>query len=209
MIKLFSKISALFLVTFGNMMWLFVAPYKAVRKISKISDTAQLFMIYALVYVYFIFASIVRKKTLAPFIITSSSLLSFSFFLITLFATITFFYLSARVFRQKNISYRSLLFTFTYSLTPTIIWFLITSVLYLLIPPPRTSSFLGVSFSIFFILFSTTMLSFRIILFYLSLRFSLKIGLYKIVFFSILFFIWFIPYSIMLYSIGIFRIPFI
>jgi hypothetical protein len=172
------------------------------RKIAQEKDWWQVIIICGLVYLYFIFANIVRKKTLHPLIISSSSFISFVLFLLTFFLTVVFFSLFGR-------QIKSLIFSLAYSLLPTLIWFFTTSFLYFVLPPPRTYSILGQSFSLVFIIFSLILLFWKVVLFYLSLRFSLKLNFYQILYTTILFSIWFWPYSVVLYKLKMFRIPFI
>ncbi len=178
------------------------------RKIVKEKDYLQIVLIFIAVYGYFILGNIMRRKTLHPFIISSSSLLSFSFFLLTFFLTVWFFYRLAK-WRQIQTEMSTLIFSFSYSLLPTLIWFFTTSLLYYLLPPPRTLSFLGKSFSMVFIVFSVTLLVWRLILLYLSLRFSLKANFYTVLLLIFFFAAWFLPYSFFMYQLKIFRIPFI
>lgn len=178
------------------------------RKIAKEKDFFQVLIILTLAYLYFIFGSIVRRRTLHPLIISTSSFTSFIFFLLGLFLTIAFFYLLGKRLNQETQLF-SLIFTFSYSLFPTLIWFFATSLIYFLLPPPRTFSLLGKAFSLFFITFSLILFYWRLILYYLSLRFSLKVAFDKIIFLTLLFLLWFIPYSILIYQLKIFRIPFI
>lgn len=204
--KIIKKLSVNIIVSFilvgRNFFRLIFYPYPTMRKIAQEKDWWQVVTIYGLVYGYFIFANIVRRKTIHPFIISSSSFVSFVFFLLTFFLTVGFFSLFGK-------QIKSLIFSFAYGLFPTLIWFFTTSFLYLLLPPPRTLSFLGKSFSLVFISFSLILLFWKIILFYLSLRFSLKLNFYKILYPTILFLVWFWPYSVVLYKLKVFRIPFI
>ncbi|OGK20143.1 hypothetical protein A3C23_01420 [Candidatus Roizmanbacteria bacterium RIFCSPHIGHO2_02_FULL_37_13b] len=183
-------------------------PYRTMRQIVKEKDNYQLFFILIFVYGYFIFATLMRNKTLNPFILSSSSLITFIFFILTFILTTSFFYLLGKLIK-RDIDYKNLLFSFAFSLFPTITWFLFTSVVYFLIPPPRTFSFLGKSFSLIFLTISLSLLIWKLLLFYLSLRFSLKLSFYRLMIFIILYAAWFIPYSIFMYQIKIFRIPFI
>lgn len=178
------------------------------RSIVEVGDILQITIIFFLVYLYFIAANVIRKRTLHPFIISSSSIISFGFFIMTFFLVTIYFFILGRKFK-RNLKYSALLYTFSYSLLPTIFWFLITSIFYLVLPPPRSLTFPGKLFSIFFIFYSTIIFFWKIILFYLSLRFSLKINFYKIFFITVFFLIWFLPYSYLMYQFRIFRIPFI
>lgn len=178
------------------------------RKIALGEDYYQLFIINILIYGYFYLANILRQKTANPIILSSYTLITFIVFFIYFIMTLLFFYYLAQFFKIQR-RFSSLLFTFSYGLLPTLIWFLVTSLSYFFLPPPRTHSFFGLSFSYFFIVFSLIILSWKIILFYLSLRFSLKLSFYKVLYFMILYLSWFLPLSFSLYYLKIFRIPFI
>ncbi|MEK7177313.1 MAG: hypothetical protein AAB705_00625, partial [Patescibacteria group bacterium] len=132
-------------------------------------------------------------------------------FIINVLLTAIFFYLLSKLFskNKKEISFSSFIFTFSYSLLPTLIWFLSTSVLFIFLPPPRTFSILGKGFSIFFVAYSLSLLIWKLILGYLAIRFSSKQNFFKILTMAIYYLIWFIPYSIFLYQFKFFRIPFI
>jgi hypothetical protein len=99
--------------------------------------------------------------------------------------------------------------TWAYTLLPTLIWFYSTLLFYFLVPPPRTTSLLGKSFSIFYIAFSGSLLVWKLILSYLSIRFSLRVHLYRIIYYLLLYFAFSIPLWIFLYNSGISRIPFV
>ena len=99
--------------------------------------------------------------------------------------------------------------TWTYTLIPTLIWFYTTLIFYFLIPPPRTTSFLGKSFSIFYIAFSGSLLVWKLILVYLSIRFSLRVHLYRVIYYMLLYLALSIPLWLFLYNSGISRIPFV
>lgn len=208
---MFKEIFVSLILVWRNFFRLIFYPYITMRKISQEKDWFQPLTIFFFAYLYFIFANIVRKKTLHPFIISSSSFVAFVFFLLTFFLTLSFFYLIGKSFsRNKTRSaFIPLIFTFSYSLFPTLIWFFTTSFLYFLLPPPRTFSILGKSFSLFFTTFSLILFFWKTILFYLSLRFSLRLNFYRIIYLTLIFLLWFWPYSVVMYKLKIFRIPFI
>lgn len=171
------------------------------RKISLKKDYYELSIIFFMVFIYFKFIYYLRDK---PYPAT----LIFLVFIINFFLTSSFFYfLSQRTY--KKVDYRSFIFTFGYSLLPTLIWFVTNSFLYIFFPPPQTSSFLGGSFSIVFFAFSLSLFAWKLILVFLALRFSAKVGFYRIIYFIILYLVWFLPYSIFLYQLKLFRVPFI
>lgn len=176
-------------------------PYKTLRKISQEDDYSQLAVIFFFVFAYFSIAGGLRKFNLSVIIV-------FLFFFTHFLLTTLFFYWLSTLF-NKNSSYKSFVFTFAYSLLPTLFWFITNSILFIIIPPPRSFSLLGKSFSVMFISFSLSLLIWKIILNYLAIRFSSRLSFYKIIYFIILYLCFFIPCSILLYSLKIFRIPFI
>lgn len=99
--------------------------------------------------------------------------------------------------------------TWSYTLLPTLIWFYSTLLFYFILPPPRTTSILGQIFSIFYIAFSGSLLVWKLILVYLSIRFSLRIHLYRVIYYILIYLALSIPLWILLYNSGISRIPFV
>ena len=99
--------------------------------------------------------------------------------------------------------------TWSYTLLPTLIWFYTTLLFYFLIPPPRTTSVLGKSFSVFYIALSVSLLLWKLILVYLSIRFSLRVHLYRVIYYMLIYLTLSIPLWIFLYTSGISRIPFV
>lgn len=193
-----------FILVLRNFFGLIFFPYKTVRRLSFEDDYFQIFFIFFFVFCYFKFAYFLKNK---PYPAT----LTFLIFLVNLFLTLEFFYRLGLIInkKRKDVSFQNLFFTFSYSLLPTLFWFSSVSLLYIILPPPRTTSFLGISFSIFFLAFSLSLLAWKLILVFLSLRFSLKLNFYQIIYLLILYLIWFLPYSVILYRFRIFKIPFI
>lgn len=99
--------------------------------------------------------------------------------------------------------------TWAYTLLPTFIWFYSTLLFYFIVPPPRTTSILGQIFSIFYIAFSGSLLVWKLILVYLSIRFSLRIHLYRVIYYMLIYLALSIPLWIFLYNSGISRVPFV
>ena len=196
-----SKILASIIIVFRNFIFLVFSPYKTLRKISQEKDYSQLLIILLLVFLYFKFIYYLREPIFPATVI-------FLFFMINFLIMISLFYLLSKMF-YKKIMFSSFLFTFMYSLLPTFIWFVANSLFFYFLPPPRTMSFLGRGFSIFFIAFSLSLLLWKIILIYLSLRFSSRQGFYRIIFMICIYLVIFIPVSILFSFFKIFRIPFI
>lgn len=202
-IKLIDVLTS-FIILLNHCSGLIFSPYKTMRRISHEKDSYQLAFIFGMIFIYFKFIYYLRDK------IYPATLVYFLFifnFLITIYY---FYFLSKLLNKDKNeVKLPSFIYTFAYSLLPTLIWFLSTSILYIFLPPPRTFSILGKGFSILFIAYSLSLLIWKFILVYLAIRFSLKQNFYKIIYVLILYLVWFIPYSILLYQFKLFRIPFI
>ncbi len=187
-----------------NFLLLIFSPYKTMRKINQEKDYYQILIIASLIFLYFKFIYFLRDKTYPATLI-------YILFILNFLLTVTFFYILSKLFNpnKKKIVFSSFIFTFSYSLFPTLIWFLSTSMLYIFLTPPRTLSFLGKGFSIFFVAYSLSLLIWKLILVYLAIRFSSKQNFFRIFYIIILYLTWFIPYSIFLYQFKLFRIPFI
>ncbi len=195
------ELAASFLIVIQRFLLLIFTPYKTMRKISSEKDHSQIFIILFFVFIYFQLAS-KAKQLFLP------SLLPPVFFLFHFSITILFLYSISR-FISKSTKLDSFIFTLSYSLFPTLIWFTTNSVLYRFLPPPRTISILGKAFSVLFLSFSISLLVWKLILVYLAIRFSSKLNFYNIVYIILLYLCIFIPYSLLLYHLKIFRIPFI
>lgn len=130
------------------------------------------------------------------------------FFLLQMTVTFVFFYAAAKVYRRpaRAVSVISL---FSYTLLPTIIWFFTNRLISYVLPPPRTTSMLGVGFSVLFVAFSISLLVWKAILFYLAARYSLRQHFFTVMYTIVLY----IPIAISLtylgYVLGISRVPFL
>jgi hypothetical protein len=175
-------------------------PYRTMRKISQEDDYGQVLFILLLVLAYFYLSHQVRPGEVEPWLV-------YLFFLFNFFFTIFFFAFETGASSKKELI--SLIITFSYTLLPTLIWFTTNSFFYWLIPPPRTMSLWGKGFSIFFIAFSISLLVWKLILIYLAIRFSSKHNFYRVVYSLILYLCLLLPYSLLFYQLGIFRVPFI
>ncbi len=196
-----SELLASLILVIRNFIFLVFSPYKTIRKISQEEDNWQILIILFFIFVYFQMAHEIKNAYFSPVFI-------FLIFVIQFVLSVFFFYFLTS-FSSKTPSLKSYFFTFTYSLLPTLIWFIINSLLYVLLPPPRTNSLLGIIFSLIFISFSVGLLLWKIILTYLAIRFSSKLPFYRIVYAMILYLCVLSPYIVILYKLKIFRVPFI
>jgi len=176
---------------------LIFTPYATMRKISLESSWGELVWIFILTITYFLITNTVRfwiNGLLGALGLFVASIL----FLSLLPSGGTFWERLNRVFT-----------TWTYTLLPTLIWFYTTILFYFLIPPPRTTSLLGKSFSVFYIALSVSLLLWKLILVYLSIRFSLRVHLYRVIYYMLIYLTLSIPLWIFLYNSGISRVPFV
>jgi hypothetical protein len=104
---------------------------------------------------------------------------------------------------------QAILLCWGYTLIPTVLWFLVTSLLYVIIPPPRTQSTAGITFSVLFLSFSTVLFFWKFMLSYLALRFGLRLDLPRIGAVIAISLPIIGLYSALMYRLGIFRIPFL
>lgn len=192
-----------FLFFFRRVLYLIVSPYKAMREISEDNDMLQVVYIFICIGIYFYFANNLRTYPHAPWVLLFMTIFHY-------LITVTYFSLFTILStKQHRVKIAPFLLLFSYALIPTLIWFITNSVLFALIPPPRTPSFLGKGFSIVYLSFSIGMLLWKIIVTYLAIRFATGLRFFRIVYSMLLYLIAVIPYSMLLYSLKFFRIPFL
>ncbi len=199
--SILASIAASLFILIRRFILLIFQPYQTMRKISQEKDYVQVLIILFLTLLYFLLSGTIRQSTVPVILV-------YAIFLGNLIMTIAFFFFLAKL-SKNNITVSSFILTFSYSLLPTLVWFTFNSLFYHFLPPPRTTSIWGKSFSIFFIAFSMSVLFWKIILVYLALRFSAKQHFYRIMYYIILYLSILTPYSIFLYQLRLFRIPFI
>lgn len=184
-------------------------PYTTYRKLAHDGiDARQTVFIILLTILYFVFTALVRTGIRNPYVLT------FKFNILVLTATVGFLGMLILLYYLGKIaggtvSFKTLYILWSFTLLPTIVWFFTTSILFILIPPPRTLSMLGKAYSIFFISFSGAVLIWKLILYYLTLRFGFRFTLAKISLVSSVIAPAVVAYSLITYSLGIFRIPFL
>lgn len=197
-------------IFFGrNLVGCFNSPYLTYRKlVIQKTDLHQTIFIPLFVILYFIFVATIRTGLKNPFLLTVkfNTLLFVS--VLGFLMMLALFYISGRLVGGKG-TLRQIYVLWVFSLVPTLMWFFVTSILYLILPPPRTISFLGKFYSVVFITFSLAVLLWKSILYYLTLRFALKLDLLRIVGISVFIIPVIFVYSFIMYRLGIFRIPFI
>lgn len=96
-----------------------------------------------------------------------------------------------------------------YTMLPTVCWFFMTSLLYIVLPPPRTTSAAGIAFSVLFLVVSATLFFWKLTLGYLTLRFGLKLDLTRILVVVAIVGPIVGVWSWGMYRLGIFKVPFL
>ena len=195
-------------IRFGKNVWgSGQTPYATYRRLGY-EDPAQLFIIVALVAVYFFFVSPIKLHTFHPFLLTLNTSRLLTITLLTYLAICGFLVVVGRQFNAE-VTLRGVLITWGYTLIPTLLWFLVTSIFFVILPPPRHTTVAGTAFSLLYLAFSLSLLWWKGILYYLTLRFALKLDLMKIILISAFFLPLLFLYSLVLYEVGIFKVPFI
>lgn len=197
------------LVSFGrNIIGLVTRPYETCRRIVEKGSLLELLYVGSVLVLYFILASVVKIASFRPFLLTRQFIVLAGAAFITYCLAVALFWGIGRLIRAPG-KPKGLALLWGYSLIPTSVWFFVTSLLYVLLPPPRTTSVQGILFSVLFLVFSITLFLWKITIAYLTLRFGLKLDLGKILFVSVTAVPLLALYSIGMYRLGIFRIPFI
>lgn len=209
MYKLFLT-SLKLLILFGrNSIGCINSPYITYRRLAEEkTDVRQSVYIFGLALGYFAFTVFVRSGIRNPYLLTMKYNSLFLGGAAAFFLMVLFLFLSGKVFKKQT-RLPALILLWSYTLLPTLTWFLFTSLMYLLLPPPRTLSIWGKMYSVFFISFSLSLLLWKIILYYLTLRFGLRLDFWRIGIITAVLTPIITGYSILMYRMGIFRIPFI
>jgi len=196
-------------IAFGrNLVGIITRPYETYRRIVGRGTLWELVYIGVILVLYFATAAIVKTSLFRPFLLTRQFVLLGAATAVTFLLAVSLFWQVGRWFGAKG-NFRGLILGWGYSLVPTLVWFWMTSLLYVALPPPRTTSLLGIVFSIVYLLISATLLFWKIILSYLTLRFGLRLDIVKIIGVSAIVLPILVAYSYGMYRLGIFRIPFI
>ena len=199
-----------FILFLRNFLAVILNPYNTYRRISfSGTDIRQVFYIYVFVLLYFLFASLLKAGYKNPFLLTfkfnSLFLASTSGFFLMIFL----FYLGHKIYSTVNFYPGRLVVLWSYSLFPTLFWFFYTSVMYIVLPPPRTFSIFGKTYSLLYLVVSTTLLLWKLMLYYLTLRFALRLDLFRIILLTLLFTPVIFVYALLMYRLGVYKIPFI
>jgi len=197
------------LVDFGrNVIGLVTRPYETCRRIADHGGFGELVYAAILLAAYFAFASLVKVASFRPFLLSRQFIVLSAATGATYLFAVALFWTAGKLVGAQG-KFKGLAVCWGYSLLATLTWFLATSVLYVFLPPPRTTSTAGVVFSILFLIFSVTLFFWKATIAYLTLRFGLRLNLGKIIVVLALTLPVLGLYSIGMYRLGIFRIPFL
>lgn len=187
---------------------MFTTPYATYRRLVDKGRRSETVFLGLCCVIYFSISSIVKTQAFRPLLLTRQFLLLAGGAFTGYIFVVAALYLLAKAMGGKGV-WGKVALAWAYSLIPTIIWFLSTSVLYVLLPPPRTQAPLGILFSLVYLLFSAVLFFWKAEMYYLTLRFGMRLTLPKIIVVTGIFIPLVCIYSIMMYRMGIFRVPFI
>lgn len=196
-------------VGFSRRVWGIIAkPYTTYREISVNPKPFELIYIGLLCLCYFALASVIRVSSFRLHLLTKE------FVVLGIGACIGFIVMVAflkgvRVVLRGKGSFWGVITGWGYTLVPTVLWFFLTSILFVLFPPPRTESIKGITFSVFYLLITIVLLFWKIELYYLTIRFGMKFDLGRIIIVTIVLVPVVVLYTISMYRWGIFRVPFL
>ncbi len=190
--SIFPSLIASLIIVLRRSILLILTPYKTMRKISTETDYSQLFWIGLFIFLYFLITGFAKILT----------------FIVLFIGTVGIMYALGRGWK-KVIKISNILFTFSYGLLPTTIWFYLSLALFYLLPPPRTPSLQGKIFSVLYVSFSLSLLLWKLILTYLAIRFSLKLGFYSTIFSLVLYTFCILTISYFGFTLGLSKVPFI
>lgn len=193
---------------FRHFLGIIFSPYQTYRDIEKRGRTLEMVYIGLLVGLYFSLSSVVKIASFHPLLLSSYAFVLFvsaftGFGLIVLLLMVA----GRLLGRQVNTGRISLLWAYT--LIPTVVWFLFTSLLYVAIPPPRTTQITGVLLSIVYLVISAMIFWWKLTLSYLTLRFGLKIDFRKIFFVALATLPVILLWTYAMYAFGVFKVPFL
>ena len=193
---------------FRHFVGIIISPYETYRDIEKRGRTAEMVYIGLLVGLFFSLSSVVKIASFHPLLLSRYAFVLFVSALSGFGFIVSVLVLIGRLLgRQTSVGRISLLWAYT--LIPTVVWFLFTSLLYVAIPPPRTTQITGVLLSIVYLVVSAMIFWWKLTLSYLTLRFGLKIDFRKIFFVALATLPVILLWTYAMYTFGVFKVPFL
>jgi hypothetical protein len=182
-------------------------PYATYRQLVAESPL-HVVVLFGFVSAYFFLVSPIKLHSLNPFVLTLSATRLFVAVCLSFLLICWFLRLLGKIMGGTP-TWRGILVAWGYSLVPTLLWFLATSIFYVVLPPPRRPTLPGIAFSLLYLTFSLSLFFWKGILYYLTLRFALKLDLKRIIGVSVIFIPTLLVYSLLLYYLGLFKVPFV
>lgn len=209
-ITYFAKLSLVVFIAFAkNALGIARRPYETIRALSLSKNYVQIIFIWLLIFAYISLASLLRKGISAgPLFLTLHWGKIFSGIVITFVLSWGALYYLGLLVGGKG-KPKNLFLPWSFSLIPTLLWFLTTSFFYFFLPPPRTQSLKGQLFSIVFLALTTTLFYWKCVSYYLTLRFGHLLNLKQVIIVSLFFVPLLLLYALATYKLGIFKIPFV
>lgn len=191
-----------------NVIGLVTRPYETYRRIADTGRLGELVYTIALAVLYLGLVSVVKVASFRPFLLTRQFAVLFFGAVVNYTVAVGLLWVAGRIIGARG-KLRALVVGWGYTLIPTISWFMMTSLLYVVVPPPRTTSTMGIVFSVVFLVMSATLLWWKIMLSYLTIRFVFRLDLLRIVFIYALVVPIVVLESVLMYHWGFFKIPFL
>ncbi|MBI5449643.1 hypothetical protein HY948_05010 [Candidatus Gottesmanbacteria bacterium] len=191
-----------------NLTGIMIRPYETYRRLVARRSLWELVYLGVLLLGYFTLASLVKTSAFRPFLLTRQFVVLAAAAATTYLGVVGILWAVGRKLGGKG-TFTGIMVGWGYTLVPTLVWFFITSLLYVVLPPPRSTSTPGVIFSIVYLIFSVTLFWWKLILAYLTLRFGLRLDLQRIILVALVAVPIVSIYSVAMYWLGIFRVPFL
>ncbi len=196
-------------ISFGrNAVGVIIRPYETYRTVIAGAKVWETLCVAGLIAGYFALASLVKVAAFRPFLLTREVMVLLGTAVVSYAFVVALLWIVGRLVGGKG-TLAGLVCGWGYTLLPTVVWCFMTSALFLILPPPRTTSVAGVVFSGLFLVFSVTLLFWKLMLGYLTLRFGLKLDLARILVVAAIVVPILGVYSVGMYRLGIFRVPFL
>lgn len=185
-----------------------VRPYATYRRLVERAPVGEMGVIGGLIGCYFALVSVMKLALFHPLLLTRQFLLLSVATALGCFLVIEVVWIAGRWLGGKG-TLGGIAIAWAYTLIPTFLWFVMTSLLSLLLPPPRTTSFGGILFSLLYLVCSGVLFLWKGTLLFLTVRFGMRLDLVRIaVVIAVL-----VPfvgvYSVVMYRLGIFKVPFL
>lgn len=198
----------LFFLLLKDCWGVFNSPYQTLRKIAKAQSFLPVLFFALLSWLVLALATVTKNGLhTGPLFLTFNLGKLFYATTVTYIIAVVAIYFVGRLVGGKG-KIAEVVSVWSFSYLPTVLWFTCTTILYVLLPPPRTTSWLGQTFSIFFLFLSLGLLFWKGLLYFLTLRLALGLTLWQMIRATMILWPIFFFYFLLLNRMGIFKIPF-